>query len=295
MKQYGDYSELQEPSVSWNVICLYTTPTPHIPENMPMSTGAFHLAILFISLVARPLCVAGPIPVLDRLFASASVGDDVKSQMRSLRDAALRLSVVSDPVSDRYLITELGGPIDLVHFLGLATEVFSAKKTVDAALWDQYVDEGGLDYEKRKTHIYPTEARPDDLPSNAFGALFGSELLAAKQSGNLRDALEAFLLPLKPMPDEVMKRYSHNQIVMGSPQREVSDINQSRHEWFTAHPLLVSRIIAEPQMRFSYAASENALALAGFELVPIKGRMIKITRKTSAGKASTQRRAKALK
>lgn len=154
---------------------------------------------------------AGGIPVLDRLAARAEVpaGADLLTQMRALRESALKEDVVSDPVSDRYLITELAGPIDIVHFLGLAIQV-QLGKTPDEALWKEYVEEGGLDHEKGLTATYLTEAHPDDLPSNALGALFSSEL-ASQPGARLLPALNAFLGPLRPLPDTQAKQFTHDE------------------------------------------------------------------------------------
>lgn len=245
----------------------------HLSTRITFIKGLVIFAV--VAWMSRDTVNAEGIPTLDRLFNKAkfSAKENPAVHLWAIREAALAEPVVSNPVSDRYLITELGGPIDLVHFLGLAIRVFKDPKVHDAELWSHYVEEGGMDYEKGRTRNYVTEAHPDDLPSNAFGALFGAELA---QNKDVDVALEMtrFLRNLKPLPDSTVKRYSHGVMVMGLRGTESERHQRSRREWFTARPLLVAQFWKlVPQV-----TQREALRRAGFSLERIRGREIKIVR-----------------
>ena len=151
---------------------------------------------------------------LDRLVTQAQAqakwtdATTPPEKLNLVREAALKLDIVSAPVSDRYLITALGGPIDLVHFLGLAITVSSGAMARDDALFDQWKREGGADFEAGLSTTYPTEAHPDDLPSNALGALFGEEIRTRQKDPNfdVAAAFREFFVPLEPVPDRIADR-----------------------------------------------------------------------------------------
>ena len=157
-------------------------------------------------------------------------------KMMALREIALSKDTVSDPVSDRYLITALGGPIDLVHFLALAARVASGDKTLGEALYQQWELEGGEDFEAGRSRTFLPEAHPDDLPSNALGALFGQEIGNRNEDPefDVIEALRKFLLPLEPVPDSIAKRYSHRVIVMGLREDSTRETVMQRSEWFNS-------------------------------------------------------------
>ncbi|HCE46387.1 MAG TPA: hypothetical protein DET40_22815 [Lentisphaeria bacterium] len=60
----------------------------------------------------------------------------------AIYDAANKYSVSSKPVSDRYTITCYGGPIDLMHFFGLAAQVSTGSKTLEEFLYLQWIVQG---------------------------------------------------------------------------------------------------------------------------------------------------------
>lgn len=72
----------------------------------------------------------------------------MSGKILSLREEVNRLDIVYEPVSDRYLITKLGGPIDLVHFLYLCAQTCSGSMTTEEALLRQWKSEGGGDFQK---------------------------------------------------------------------------------------------------------------------------------------------------
>ena len=143
----------------------------------------------------------------------------------------------------------------------------------------QWKSEGGPDFEAHRTRTYPTEAHPDDLPSNALGALLGLELRIhnTEVSFDLQGALRRFFDSLSPFPDVVAKKYSHNQVVMGLRGGEAKSVEQSRREWFTALPLYLVGII-EPANVIQIPNASAALKRAGVEVYLIQGRPIGIRR-----------------
>jgi len=196
-------------------------------------------------------------------------------RIRLVRESALRYSVSSKPVSDRYLITALGGPIDLVHFLGLAKIVCSGEETRERALFDQWEREGGYDFETRQTRTHPTSASPDDLPSNALGALFGQELRSHNGDAafDFPKALRDFFAPLEPLPDAIAKRFSHDEVVMGLSDNASAEAFTKRHTWFSALPLYILPLI-EPERAKVLPDSVATMRRAGFAIIPYKGRPI---------------------
>ena len=222
---------------------------------------------------------------LDRLIVRAqsepswATAETADRKLNLIRNVALKLDIVSTPVSDRYLITALGGPIDLVHFLGLAVTVATGAMERDDALFDQWKREGGPDYEAGLSATYLTEAHPDDLPSNALGALFGEEVRSRNDDAefDVATALKAYLALLEPVPDRVAKKYSHRQIVMGLNDDATPLVIRSRREWFTAKPLFCL-FAFDRDRATTIGDSAAALRMAGFELRSLEGRPIAIDR-----------------
>lgn len=257
-----------------------------------MQMGASYVflkAILAAAICAIPLNGQSQpaMPPLDRLVRDAQqnagwkTAKTIDKKLSLIREVALKKQVVSDPVSDRYLITALGGPIDLVHFLGLAVSVCSRTAERKPALFEQWKREGGPDFEAGRSETYPPEAHPDDLPSNALGALFGEEIRDHNHEPDFDvvTALKDFLRPFEPLPDAITKKYSHRAIVMGLPERPSYNQIRSRREWFTATPLFALRAIDPARARLIGDAA-SALRMAGFELRSFEGRLIVIDRIT---------------
>jgi hypothetical protein len=242
-------------------------------------------SVLPITVVLAAATASASPTALDRMLAGAgqdprwNAARTIPERMRIIREVALKQDVVSNPVSDRYLITELGGPIDLVHFLGLAAIVASGKSSRESALLEQWRLEGGPDFIAGRSRVYPTEAHPDDLPSNALGALFGEETLphANDPSFDLPAALKAFMQHFLPVPDAVAKRFSHQRIVMGLPDSASFTQMRQRSEWFTALPRYLLPDVAPKKVR-SHPNAETALKAAGFAIRRYEGRPIIIDR-----------------
>lgn len=222
---------------------------------------------------------------LDRLFKEAQSEDTwgtsktVSDKLKHIREVALKKDVVSDPVSDRYLITALGGPIDIVHFLGLAIQVCSGSLQREEALLAQWKSEGGPDFEVGRSRTYPPEAHPDDLPSNTLGALFGEEIHQYNNDPkfDVIKAMKDFLSPLEPVADDIAKKFSHQKIVMGLNSDASVQVTRSRNEWFTAKPLF-SLYAFDPDRARGCGDSSAALRKAGFVVRSIDGKAILIER-----------------
>ena len=212
------------------------------------------------------------------LWEKASTAAD---RLHAIREISKTFDIVSDPVSDRYLITRYAGPIDLVHFLGLAIYVASGRQGYEEALMFQWRDEGGEDFEAGRTRTYPTEAHPDDLPSNALGALFGKEILdrnaLAEADFDVVAELRTFLLPLGIVGDELAKKYSHRLVVMGLNENSSRELDTSRREWFAARPLFILPLV-DPEASRTVRNADAALKEAGFRVVEIEGREIGLAR-----------------
>lgn len=222
---------------------------------------------------------------LNRLVAEAQarpdwvLAENVTEKLNLIREVALTKGVASDPVSDRYLITALGGPIDMVHFLGLAIPVCSGEVDRKTALFDHWEREGGREFEAGKTGTYPTEAHPDDLPSNALGALFGEEIRNQidEPDFDVIGALMKFLRPLEALPDRLVKVFSHRKLVMGLRDDADFEMIRSRSEWFTAKPLFCLYAIDRERAK-RLGDSAVALREAGFQVTAINGKPIGIER-----------------
>ncbi len=229
----------------------------------------------------------------DRLVIEAKAHPDWASadnqrQLELIRDAALAKKTSSDPVSDRYTITFYGGPIDWVHFLNLAIFVYSGDQAFGEAQYAQWVNEGGLVFEAGKTREQPTASTPDDLPSNALGALFGKELRMQKSPSEVEDALERFIEPLRPVPDQIAKAFSHQLIVMGLPDDPSNRQLDRAYAWFTAEPLNVTVSINAKAQQLTakpFGAPERsgraALARADLRLTSYRGKLVVIERMSS--------------
>ena len=225
-----------------------------------------------------------------RIFSKAEQDSNwsklsLRDKLMKVRSIALKNKTVSDPVSDRYQITAYGGPIDLVHFLMLAADAQKDGIDMKERLFKEWEQEGGLQHLNGFNPQYPCEAHPDDLPSNALGALFGQELKQHGLKGSLKEVFAEFIKPLKPVPDSITKEFSHRLIVMGLPEKIDKKTENSRYIWFTAEPLNISKLInyvAKKQTGKDFcktsASGKEALRLAGFRLQTYKNKSIIITR-----------------
>lgn len=210
---------------------------------------------------------------------------NLREKLMKVRALALKEKTVSDPVSDRYQITAYGGPIDLVHFLMLAAEAQLDEVDMKKRLFTEWEQEGGYQHLNGFNPQYPCEAHPDDLPSNALGALFGEELKNNGLNGSLKDSFAAFLKPLMPVPDAIAKKFSHRLIVMGLPEKIDRQTENSRHIWFSAEPLNISKLINYESKKQSgkefcktLSSGKDCLREAGFRLEFYKSKSIIITR-----------------
>jgi hypothetical protein len=204
--------------------------------------------------------------------------------MLLLRSVAERQKVVSDPVSDRYLLTCYGGPIDLVHFLQLAADI-EAGADPETRLWKEWQAEGGPHFVHWGfDRSEPPEAHPDDLPSNALGALFGSEV-RQQAPADLELALRGFFAAFLPLPEVLAAKLSHPRGVMGLEAKATRQEQEARQTWFTARPLLqterfnrLAREASLPPLCLDFADGAKALRQAGLQLVVVKNQPIRITR-----------------
>ncbi len=247
--------------------------------------GVVFIAVLCIAAWAGG-CVANENP-LERAVKIAMAEESwlttktAAERLTKIREVTLLYDIVSDPVSDRYLITRYGGPIDLVHFLGLAVLVASGEQEREASLHKQWKAEGGPDFEAGKTRSYPTEAHPDDLPANALGALFGDEIRSqntkSAEEFDVVTAFRDFLGSFGIVEDSIAKRFSHRTIVMGLDKDSSRELDTSRREWFTAKPLFILPLVAPDEAKVVTDA-RLALKKAGFVLTEIEGREIGVER-----------------
>lgn len=179
-----------------------------------------------------------------------------------IRDAALRKAAESDPISDRYVITALAGPVDLVRFLGLARIVCSGKDR-RASLLKEWQKENGAG----KAFAKPLDLTPEDLPSNALGALFGEEL--RPQLNNLQHdvaaSLRAFFKPLEPQPDSIVRSLTFERAVLGLPASTTTEERNKVHSWTTAKPVYLIPAVA-PEKIGTYPDAASALKAAGLDL-----------------------------
>lgn len=207
-----------------------------------------------------------------------------------VRSYSAKYSVVSDPVSDRYMITCYGGPIDLVHFFGLAAPICSGNHGLAKRLYREWVAEGGQENLFRFNHESPPHATPDDLPSNALGALFGLEIRKHNEDlmFDIEKAFENFVRALIPVKDQISREFSHHQIIMGYPLNPSRALKNERNAYFTAEPLIqcnelniVSRRLEGRDLCQPARDGIDALEKAGFRLLSYKDRPIIIRRSDS--------------
>lgn len=179
-----------------------------------------------------------------------------------LRDAALRKAAESDPVSDRYVITALAGPVDLVRFLGLA-RIVCAGKDRRASLLKEWQKENGVG----KAVTKPLDLTPEDLPSNALGALFGEELRPHLHDlqHDVAASLRAFFKPLEPQRDSVVRSLTFERAVLGLPASATTEERNQVHAWTTAMPVYLIPAVAAGKAD-TYPDAAAALKAAGLDL-----------------------------
>lgn len=201
-------------------------------------------------------------------WASAVTQSD---RLAVLRESALVYESESDPVSDRYFITALAGPVDFVHFFFMARYVCDGKDR-RTTLYREWRREGGESYDPRRRDNPAADATPDDLPSNALGALFGEEQRRYDKDlvHDLLGDLRRFFAALEPVPDSVVKTLSHDRIVLGLSGVSTSEERVAKHQWFTAMPAYILPIVA-PERVASIPDSAAALNKAGLELRTTSG------------------------
>jgi hypothetical protein len=214
---------------------------------------------------------AGTSASLERLVASAMKMPAWRSarhqveRLTILRDKALAQKDQTDPVSDRYVITILGGPVDMVRFLGLA-RIVCAGKDRRASLMKEF------QREKR-------EVTPDDLPSNALGALFGEELRPHMRDTehDLVPDLRRFFASLEPADDAAIQRHTYQRLVHGIKAESTQQERATSRDWRTAEPLYLISLLA-PDRASKIPNAEAALHAAGLETRRAQGLPIVIER-----------------
>lgn len=208
-------------------------------------------------------------------------------RMWLIRSYAAKEPVVSSEVSDRYQITCYGGPIDLVHFLALSAYVGSGRVNWEARLYKEWVAEGGPDHVNGFDLEKKQEAHPDDLPSNAFGALWGSELKDKNRdlSVDLEKSFSQFISTLKPVPRKISQEFSHRQIVMGLPKNPTLTQIAEKYAWYQAIPFTQCKEINRVSQKHfqkdfckEFKTHYEALLFAGFLIERYKGKAIIIRR-----------------
>lgn len=214
---------------------------------------------------------AGTAPSLERIISAAVQMPAWRSarhqieRLTILRDKALAQKEQSDPVSDRYVITLLAGPVDLVRFFGLARIVCGGKDR-RASLMKEY---------QRETR----EVTPDDLPSNALGALFGEELRPHLRdtAHDLLPDLRKFFASLQPADDAAVQGQSYQRLVHGLEAETTEQQRAASREWRTAEPLFLVPLLA-PARAATLSSAEAALHAAGLETRRVQGLPIVIER-----------------
>jgi hypothetical protein len=224
-----------------------------------------------------------------RIFEKAATHPDWKEMTLShkllqVRKVALKQKTVSDPVSARYMITAYGGPIDLVHFLKLASDAFK-DINMKERLYKEWKQEGGAVHQNGFNPSYPSEAHPDDLPSNALGALFGRELKEKKGEVDLLASFKTFVKVLKPLPDSLSQKFSHRRVVMGLLKKADTKTENSRYIWFTAEPLNLTALYNSESLKVTkktfckeLKSGAACLAQAGLRIVKYRNLPILIER-----------------
>jgi len=206
--------------------------------------------------------------ILDAALKSSSwpTARNQSDRLTILRDKALGHKSESTPVSDRYVITALAGPIDLVHFFTLARNVSKGQDRREL-LYREWQREGGAAVATATADSKSADCTPDDLPSNALGGLFGEETMPHENDlqHDVITSLRQFFAKLEPLPDSVIQSHPHESIVLGlTPESSKEDIRASHH-WFTAQPLYLIPIVA-PDRAAAIPDPAAALNAAGFVL-----------------------------
>ena len=215
--------------------------------------------------------------LLDRAEADPSwEAAGMIKRLEIIRNLASAEMIASEPVSDRYSITFYAGPIDWVHFLNLTIFVYSGDQKFGEAQYDQWKAEGGIDWEAGRTEV-ATAATPDDLPSNALGALFATELREAKNP-DLRQQLLRFVAPLKPVPDRVAKQFARNEIVLGLSSEPTRQERDRAYAWFTAEPVNLTKKLSKSMSLPAEPTGAAALGRAGFRITKFRGKPVVIQR-----------------
>ena len=211
----------------------------------------------------------------------------LSEQMWLVRSYAAKEAVVSDKVSDRYQITAYGGPVDLVHLLALSNYVASGHQGLEDSLYRQWISEGGPDHEHGFVMAKKQEAYPDDLPSNAFGALWGAEIKKHNKNleFDLQKSFEKFIKGLKPVPRKIAQEYSHREIVMGLEKNPSHDQIAEKYGWYTAKPFNQYSLINKASQKLyqkdfckEFKSYYEGLLFAGFYIDRYKGKAIIIRR-----------------
>ena len=221
---------------------------------------------------------------LDRVISAAAktpewkAARDQAERLQALRQQALKYAAESEVPSDRYVITALAGPVDLVRFFGLAKTVCSGTAERRAALQHQWRREkaGSL---REPNPPADAELYPDDLPSNALGALFGEEVRPHnKDLGyDLVGVLQKFFAPLEPVADSVTAKFSYEQLLHGLAANASAESRRLSRSWATAEPLYLLPVIA-PERTKTLPNAAAALKAAGLEVRVHEGQPMVIDR-----------------
>jgi hypothetical protein len=250
------------------------------------SLAALLSLVLFGSLTAQ---AAAPAHALERVLAAAAKTTDwtgaskQTDRLQALRKQALRYNAVSEIPSDRYQITALAGPVDLVRFFHLAkTTCGGIDRRV--VLLQQWKRENGPAMLPGATRPPPPDAAlfPDDLPSNALGALFGEEVRAHDLDPNfdLPAAIRKFFAALEPVEDTAVAKHSFKRLVQGLEEKPTPDALRLSQRWLTAEPLFLLPVLA-PNRANSITNATAALRAAGLEVREHEGEPIIIDRADS--------------
>lgn len=248
-----------------------------------MRSLVFFCLVFASCLAAR---AAAPANALDRLLQATAKTPEWKSaskqadRLQALRKQALRYSAMSEIPSDRYLITTLAGPVDLVRFFHLA-RVTCEGDDRRSALLHQWRRENGPSLLPGATRPPPPDAAlfPDDLSSNALGALFGEELKPhnVDPSYDLPEAIRKFFAPLEPVGDAVVAKHGFKRLVHGLEANASAEDARLSRTWLTAEPLYLLPVLA-PNRANSITNAAAALRSAGLELREHEGEPLIIDR-----------------
>ncbi len=167
---------------------------------------------------------------------------------------------------------------------------------IQRALYDTFCVELGPEYERLKVEDPVLlnkrvkerywQATVEDFPSSALGALFAKYYLLGKNDDldlDLKMEFTRFILPFKPVPDQIRTKMSYAEFVKGfersGDKKKPSDLDPGDDHLFihfTALPLNNTRLInkiAEEQGYGKFCEDcddpHQALALAGVRLVDV--------------------------